>query len=591
MTTTILDRLDHHAARRPDDPAYFVKQGGIWQPTSWRRCQAEVQLAARAFADFGVGPGSSVGLLGFNRPPWTLGALAAMATGGAAAGVYTTNAPSQVAYVLAHAEAAVVVVENGEQWRKVEQVLDQLPALRRVVVMEEDETPDDPLAISWRQLLEHGGSLSEELLQARRAALDPDQLASLIYTSGTTGPPKGVMLSHANLLDTSRICAGLLAARATDRALSYLPLAHIAEQMLSIHVPTYAGYPVYYAESIERMLDNLKEVRPTVVFGVPRVWERMQTALSERMAGTRGIKARLVSWAMWVAQRSAEARNRGLDPGAWLGLRERLAERLVQRKVKRALGLDQARICASGAAPIAAEVLHFLAGLGIVIHEVYGQSEGCGPTTWNRPGKTRFGTVGPPLPEVEVRLAADGEVWVRGPNVFLGYLKEEAATAEVLDADGWLHSGDLGVFADGFLSITGRKKEIMITSGGKNIAPNNIESALKQIELVGDAVLIADGRKFISALLTLDPDRAADLATKLGVEVEELPTHVEVERQLAAGLAEVNSHLAKVEQVKVIRVLPRSLSLEAGELTPTLKVKRRVVEENWAVVIDSIYAG
>lgn len=592
MTETILDRLDQHARQRSGEAGYFHKTAAGWTATSWSEFSDQVRLAAAAFVALGVGPGSTVGILGFNRPEWTTSVLAAMATGGAAAGIYTTNAANQVAYILDHAESVVAVVENREQWDKVAAVRDQLPQLERIVVMEAAEAPDDAQTISWSQLLELGAGVPPKQLEERRESLRPEQLATLIYTSGTTGPPKGVMLSHDNLVATSRICGQVLASTAEDRALSYLPLAHVAEQMLSIHVPVFNGYPVYYAESIDKMLDNLREVRPTVMFGVPRVWERMHTGLSGRMEAAQGIKKLLAQWAMGVGRRTAEVVNGGGQPGPWLAWQGRLARRLVHDKVRAALGLDQVRICASGAAPIAVEVLQFFAGFGLSIHEVYGQSEGCGPTTWNRPGSTRFGTVGPALPEVEVRLAEDSEVLVRGPNIFLGYLKDPAATAEALDSEGWLHSGDLGSLdGRGFLTITGRKKEIMITSGGKNIAPNNIESALKQIDLVGDAVLIAEGRKFIAALLSLDPERIAGLAEELSVPESELAEHPEVRRRLAAGVEQVNAGLSRVEQVRAFRALPRPLSIEGGELTPTLKVKRQVVEERYADLIEQIYAA
>lgn len=591
MGKTLLDSLDRNARQRPEDPAYYQKEKGIWQATCWREYRHQVRLAAKAFLDFGAGPRTTVGVLGSNRPPWTISALAAMATGGAAAGIYTTNAASQVAYVLGHADAVVAVVEDGEQWRKIDAIRNDLPRLRRVVVMIDEETPDDRLAMSWSALLEHGATIPQRLLDERRAALAPEQLASLIYTSGTTGPPKGVMLSHANLTATARICGALLATTPADRALSYLPLAHVAEQALTIHLPVYNGYPVYFAESVDKMLDNLKETRPTLVFGVPRVWERLQAGIEARLSTAPRGRALLSRWAMRTGRRTAAIRNEGGQPGLWLRLREQLAAKLVHRKIQRALGLDQARICTSGAAPIAVEVLEYFAGLGIVLREVYGQSEDCGPTSWNRPGRTRFGTVGPPLPEVEVKIADDGEVLVRGPNVFLGYLKDPTATAAAKDADGWLHSGDIGRFdEDGYLLITGRKKEIMITSGGKNIAPNLIESALKHIALVGDAVLVADGRKFVSALLSLEPERAARMAAELGKRPEEMAADPVVEQHLASELEKVNQHLSRVEQVKAFRVLPRPLSIEAGELTPTLKVKRRVVEERYAHLIDSIYA-
>ncbi len=587
MTETILTHLDAHAADRPDDSAFAAKHGEEWITTSWSQYRDLVRQAGRGFLGLRVQPGGTVGILGFNRPEWAIGCLGAAAGGGVPVGIYQTCAPNQVGYILGHAESRVVIVENAEQWEKVRQVWDQLPALRHAVLMAGAEIAEpDPRVRSWEDFMAVGLEVPEAELDARLGALDSDRLATLIYTSGTTGTPKAVMLSHANLVDTCRIYGDLHGIGTGERLLSYLPFAHIAEQMLSIHMAAYVGYTIYYAESPEKLAQNIGEVEPTIFFGVPRVWERIHSAVASRLQAATGAKGRLAAWALDVGRRAAGAWDRGEPLGGWLALRHRLAEGLVLSRVRRRLGFGRLEFGATGAAPVNREVLDFFAALGVPIFEVYGLSESCGPGTWNHAGKHRLGTVGPAPEEVEVRIAADGEVLFRGPNVFQGYYKDPAATAEAL-VDGWLRSGDLGTFDDdGFLTITGRKKELIITSGGKNIAPAGIESALRDLELVAEAVVIGDGRRYLTALVTLDAEAAARLSPGGGSQHQDPRILAEVER----GVEAVNRRFARVETVRKFSLLRRNFTLEDGELTPTLKIKRRVVAENWAEVIEEMYA-
>ncbi len=589
MTTTILTRLREHADERPRATAYAAKAGGRWVTTTWADFDQQVQQATRAMIALGVPPGATVGILGFNRPEWTLSYLGAMAAGAVPIGIYQTCAPNQVGYVAAHAEMRVIVVENDEQCQKVHLVRGDLPALEHVVMMA-GEAPDDQSVIAWDDFMARGRETSGEALEERTAAIRSDQLGTLIYTSGTTGTPKGVMLSHSNLVETARICDSLHDVGGDDCTLSYLPMAHIAEQMISIHFAIYSGFAVYYAESIDKLAVNLAEVEPTIFFGVPRVWERIHAGVLAKLETAPAVRRRLARWALGAGARAASRRFAGEPASGFLGLQQRLAEKLVLSKVRWRLGMARMTLAASGAAPIGRDVLDFFAALGVPIYEVYGLSETCGPGTWNYAGETRLGTVGPALPEVEVEVAGDGEVMFRGPNVFQGYFKSPDETAEALDADGWFHTGDLGQLdADGYLTITGRKKELIITSGGKNIAPTGIEAVLKKIELVGEAVVIGDARKFLSALLTLEQEAAGRFAAEHGIEgpLHESPRLIE---ELERGVDAVNATLARVEQVRKFEVLPRSFTVGDGELTPTLKLRRRQIADNWAEVIDSIYS-
>ncbi len=590
MHDTIPARLFARAASSPAKPAYYEKHHGVWVPTGYRAFAAQVMRTGKALMALGCGPGSTVSILGFNRPEWVIFDVASMAIGGAPAGIYATCSPSEVAYIVRHARSPVVLVEDEAQWRKIEKERSSLPDLRWVVTMR-GAGVTGPGVIAWEELDARGQGVSDADFFARLHALEPGALATLIYTSGTTGPPKGVMLSHRNLAWTAMVVRDMLGARPEpDRSLSYLPLSHIAEQMFTIHAPITTGSAVYYAESLEQVADNLREVRPTVFFGVPRVWEKMQAGITGKLAEARGARKALAAWAMTVGREVSARRMRGQPLPPALAAQHRVADRLVLSKVKQAIGLDQARECASGAAPIAKEVLELFASLDLVVHEVYGQSEDTGPTSYNRRGLVKLGTVGPAFPGVDVKLAEDGEILVRGPNVFLGYYGEPEATAEVL-VDGWLHSGDLGAFDDeGFLSITGRKKEILITAGGKNVAPKNIEAALKSHPLVGEAVIIGDRRKFLTALVTLDPEAVARFRRERGLGGDTPdPERPEIVAEVQRAVDAANADLARVEQVKKFRILPRPFGVDTGELTPTLKVKRRVINEAYAAEIEEMY--
>ena len=576
---TIPHRLLRQAVDRADAVAYQAKVAGRWQATTYRAFVTEVRTAARALIALGLPARGAVALLGFNRPEWVIVAHATMMAGGAAAGIYTTSSPEEVHYIVDHSEAVVVLVEDATQLAKVQARRADLPHCRHIVLMRGTAAAGGDDVLTWEAFLARGADASEAALDERLASLAQTDLASLIYTSGTTGPPKGVMLSHGNLAWTARALLDVGGSVEGDVALSYLPLSHIAEQTASIHMPATAGSTVYFAESIEKIADNLKDARPTVFFGVPRIWEKFHAALAAKLGALTGAKQKLVAWARSVCTEVNAHRDRGTAVPRLLDLQYRLAQRLVIGKLKAALGLDRARVLISGAAPIAADVLAFFASLDLPVQEIYGQSEDCGPTSFNLPGKTRLGSVGPPLPGIEVKLADDGEILVRGPNVFMGYFKEPAATAEVL-IDGWLHSGDLGAFdADGFLSITGRKKEIIITAGGKNIAPRNIEAALKQLPLITEAVVIGDRRHYLTALITIDEALAPALAPDA------------VRAQVQAQVDRVNHTLARVEQIKKFEVLPRAFSLDSGELTPTHKLRRKVIAARYDREIEAMYAG
>lgn len=589
MADTIPARLFDQAERRPGQPAYYEKVAGEYQSVSWGEYADQVRRAAKSLIALGFSAGQHVAILGFNRPEWVITDVACMAVGGAPAGIYATNSAEEVAYIAGHAEVPVLLVEDKAQLEKVLSVRGELPHLEYVVTMRGAPDVDDPMVLTWEEFMARGDGVEESRFIDRLEALAPDDLATLIYTSGTTGPPKGVMLTHHNLTWTADASQGVIPLHSEDRSVSYLPLSHIAEQMFTIHVPISLGSRVYFAESIEALADNIKEVRPTLFFAVPRVWEKFHDGVMAELGKASGAKAKVASWAQGVGRKVVELKNRGEEPSGLLGVQYKLASKLVHHKVKEALGMDECRAAVTGAAPISTEVLWFFAGFDLPILEVYGQSEGTGPTTFNKPGKTRFGSVGPAYPGTEVTIADDGEVLLRGGNVFAGYYKDRSATDDCL-VDGQLHSGDLGAFDDeGMLTITGRKKDIIITAGGKNVAPKNLEAAMKDNLLVSEAVIIGDRRKFLSALVTLNPETSDAFAVAHGISGQLHESEL-IRNEIQATVDAMNERFARVEQVKKFVILPRELTIEDGELTGTLKVKRNVVNEHFSSAIESMYA-
>ena len=583
---TVIQMMEETVARHGDRPALKSKRGGSWVATSWHSYRDEVRAVARGFIRLGLEPGQAVGIVGKSRHEWFVADLAAIAAGGVPTGIYTTSTSEQVRYIADHADAAVLVLENAEYLAKLGS-LRKLKKLRAIVLMEGGASGEG--VVAWEDLSRLGALVPEGELLRRIEGQRPDDLATLIYTSGTTGPPKGVMLSHRNLTWIAQRTVELCHLVPGEEVVSYLPLSHIAEQVVSLYTPLASGMTTAFAESLDKLPEALREIRPHFFFGVPRVWEKIQAGMQAAGAAAPPLRRRLVAWAKTQGLAGGYAEQRGDKAPALHGL----ARRLVFDKVRARLGLDRAHLCGTSAAPIARETLEYFLSLGIPVLEVYGLSECTGPATASVPARYRTGKAGVAIPGSEIRIADDGEILIRGPHVFLGYFKDAAATAEALDADGWLHSGDIGTLdPDGFLQVTDRKKELIITSGGKNIAPQVLETRLKQIPGVGHAVALGDRRHFVAALLTLDPARLAAAATAAGSparvaqEAARCPLfRAFVEREIER----VNTSLARYEMVRRFAILPREFSIDGGELTPTLKLKRRVVAEKYAAEIERLY--
>jgi long-chain acyl-CoA synthetase len=596
---TLCDLLAEHAEGHGDAPAMSWKRDGAWQTLSWRDYRERVAEAAMGLAGLGVGRGDFVAIMATNRPEHVVCDQAAVHAGATPTSFYFTLAAEQLQYVAGHCEAKVAVLEDRAMLKRWQDVRDGLPALRHLVLLDGAEETDGPDVLGWDELVRRG----REALAADRSGFEelrgrvgPEDNAALLYTSGTTGPPKGVLLTHHNLLYETAALRRLAELDPDGSSVSYLPLAHIAERVLSIYVPLALRTHVWFCPEPTEAVEYVREARPTIFFGVPRVWEKVKAGIQAKLAAEenerkRKIAQRAVATGLEVVRRT----QRGQPLPFGLRARHALLERLVLAKVRHAIGLDRCRFASSAASPLAVDVAEFFAALGLPVVELYGMTETTAAATGNRPGKVKIGTVGPALDGVEVRLAGDGEVLVRGPVNTPGYFRQPEATAELIDAEGWLHTGDVGELDDdGHLKIVDRKKELIITSSGKNLSPANIEGLLKEHPLIGQALVYGDDRPYVVALIVLDHELAPAWAASNGLDGSDLAAlaasdRVQAEVQLAVDA--VNQRLSRIEQVKRFEILPVEWTAESEELTPTLKLRRRIIHAKYADRIDTLYAG
>ncbi len=583
------------ARKRPNEAALRVKRFGLWQSISWAEYERQVCNFAGSLMAFGVDVSQSVAILGDNRPEWVISDLGTQTAGAISVGIYPTTAAEGVQYMLLHSDSSIVVVENAEQLEKVLEVREHCPKLRRIIVMDLKGLNDfkDPMVVSFDAALEEGAQYHAKnlnALQERLAARTADDPAVIIYTSGTTGLPKGAILSHRNLVFAGKVFGLANPTSASDQVLSFLPLSHIVERMFSVVLPAFYGYTLHFAENPETVLENLREVRPTIFFGVPRVWEKMMSGIEIRMGRADALKKAAYRWAMSQGKASALRNLESQNPNSGAGL----ASLLVLQSLRQKLGLDRANVVLSGAAPIAPSVLEFFHGLGVKIREGYGQTENTASATSCQGTQIKLGTVGQALPGVEIKIAIDGEILMRGENVFLGYHKDDTATKAALE-NGWLLTGDIGELdANGNLSITGRKKDIFITAAGKNIAPAFLENKLKASPYINDAVLIGDGQKFLTALIILDEDSVTTWAQgrKLPFTTySDLTQNEDVQNLIQTEIETVNKTVSRAEEVKKFRILPKRLHQEDGDITPTLKVKRASIMKTYNALIEEMYGS
>ncbi|GIW42718.1 MAG: long-chain acyl-CoA synthetase [Candidatus Binatia bacterium] len=593
---TVCSLFQETVRRFADAEAMKWKEGEAWRGMTWAEYGQRVRELANGLFALGFEKGQFATILGSNRPEYYVADLGILHAGGVPVSLYNTLSPEQIEYIVNHCEAVLSFVENRAFYEKLAAIRDRIPRVRRVVVFEKRDVPKDDWAVSLEEVLELGRRYEREhpdRFEKTWQAVRPEDLATLIYTSGTTGPPKGVMVTHRNVAWTTESLERVYPRRPGMRHISYLPLAHIAERMTGHYLHLKGASLCYFCPAPQEIAAYLLEVRPQFFFAVPRIWEKMYYGLTSAIEGLEEAQKKAVQEAITVRLEVVRREQRGEEVPEDLRRKAEEAEPIVAL-VRARLGLDQVELASTGAAPIAPEILEWFHAIGIPIAEVYGQSEDTGPTSWNRPGRVKIGTVGPTIPGVEVKLAEDGELLVRGGNVTAGYYKEPELTAETFDAEGWLHSGDVAeIDEEGFLRIVDRKKEILITAGGKNIAPSNIENALKQKPLIGQACVVGDRRPYVTALLVLDPESARQWARERGLpeDLEVLARHPDVHREIQRYVDEVNEKLSNVERIKKFAILPTEWTVDSGELTPTLKMKRKVVHERYADVIESLYRG
>jgi long-chain acyl-CoA synthetase len=579
--------------RKPEHLKY--KKDGAWRAISSEELRAAVEETSMGLRALGVGKGDKVAILSENRPEWAIADLATLCAGAADATIYATLTAPQVQYILADSEAKAVFVSNAAQAAKVAEVRAQLPDLQHVVRFDQapaaGTTSLDELRAKGREALQ----ADRDAVRHRAAEVARDDIATLIYTSGTTGDPKGVMLSHGNLLHNVLAAAKVFPMVNQEwTCLSFLPLCHSFERTAGHNFALYAGETIAYAESVERVPENMLEVRPDIMCSVPRLYEKMYARVNEKVASDPPLRQKIFRWAIGVGREIFAHTVARTAPGPLLKLKFALADRLVFSKIKARTG-GRLQIFISGGAPLAREIAEFFGAAGMLICEGYGLSETSPVITCNYPGRVKPGTVGLPLEHVEVKIAEDGEILTRGPHVMRGYFKKPEATAEAIDKDGWFHTGDIGrVDEDGCLVITDRKKDIIVTSGGKNIAPQPIENRLKANKLFAEVVMIGNKRNFAAALVVPAFEALEAWAKQQGLTVggrEELVRRPEVLAHYQGLVNGMTADLAQFEKIKKIALVAREFTQESGELTPTLKVKRRVVEERYKPMIDAMYEG
>jgi len=576
------------AAQRHSGVALQYRRDGATAYISYPELGTTSSELARGLISLGIEQGDRVAILGLTSADWTLADCGTLCAGAVVTPIYHTNSPLECAYVLEHSDARVVFCENAEQAAKVEQVRDRCPALEHVVLF---QSADSEL-LTLDGLRRLGSEVPPEAVTQRLEAVGPDDLATLVYTSGTTGPPKGCMLSHDNFLSTVRMYEQELHFDDTHSLYQFLPLAHVLARVAQMVALGAGARIIYWTGDATKIVDELGETGPTHFPAVPRIYEKIHSAVMGRIEDGPSAQRRLFDWALQAGGRARDSLRARKQPGLLTDLQYRVADPLALAKVREVFG-PHLQLALVGAAPVAKELLEFFDACGVLVLEGYGLTESCAASTLNIPDAVRFGTVGKPLPGTEVTIAPDGEILIRGPHVFKGYFKNAGATEEALDLDGWLHSGDLGsIDRQGFLEITGRKKDLIITSSGKNITPVNIESELRDARYITEAVVYGDRRPYLVAMLTLDPDESVKLAERLGIGTDpatiaaDPQVHAEIQKDVDA----VNAKLARIEQVKRFAILDHDLSQEAGELTPTLKVKRAFVYDKYRDVFARLYA-
>ena len=571
----------------PKKAVLYKDDSGQWVSKTYAEVGEIVRSLSLGLIDLGIEKGDKVAILSNTRPEWSYFDFAALSAGATVVPIYQTNSAEECQYVLENSDSIAVVVEDDAQLEKVRQVREACPSLEHVIRM----TGQSADTISMDQLAARGAGGTDADWERRWGSVTRDDICTFIYTSGTTGPPKGCVISHGNYRAMLDMVHEVSVLGSDELTYLFLPLAHSFALLIQFGTFDLGATLAYWERDPLKIVPNLGEVKPTYFPSVPRIFEKIYTAATAAVEKEGGLKKRVFDWAVEVGKKTRRLEREGRTPGPLLAAQYRLADRQVLSKIRGLFG-GNLKLAVTGAAPINPEILEFFDAAGVLVLEGWGMTETSTAATIATPEDFKVGTVGKPFPGCEIKIADDGEILVKGPNVFQGYYKNEEATRETL-VDGWLHTGDIGeIDSDGFVKITGRKKDIIITAGGKNITPANLEAEIKQHPLVSQCVVIGDRRPYLVALVTLDPEEAAKYASEHGLpaDLEALARNADIKASIDAHVEKINERFARVEQVKKVAILPRDLSQEGGELTPTLKVKRNVVADKYQGEVESLYA-
>jgi len=585
-----VSRFDSKIAMREKDL-------GIWQSITWKQYGEKARAVGLGLVSLGLKRGDVVSILSENNPEWLFCDMGTLGVGGVSNGVYTTDSAKQVEYLCLDSNTRFFVAENEEHLDKILEVRENLPNLAKIIVLDMEGLRDfnDDMVISIDELYKLGEAYHKEhptFWEDEVAKSRPTDLAILIYTSGTTGPPKGAMISHRNLMFQISNQTPLVGFGPEDEQLSFLPLCHIAERAFTVFLPLYVGSLVNFVEGLDTVPENIREVSPTIFFAVPRIWEKFYSAIMLQLSDATGLQKLAYKMAIGAGGRIAECKLEGKTPSTLDRLKFWIGDYLVLKNLKRFLGLDRAHYLGTGAAPISPDLIKWYLALGLNMYEVYGQTENVGLATSNLPDRFKIGTVGGAAPNTEVSLSDQGEILLKGPHVFMGYLNKPEKTAETV-VDGWLHTGDVGYIDNqGFVKITDRMKDIIITAGGKNITPSEIENQLKFSPYISDAVVIGDKRKYLTCLIMIDQENVEKYAQDRDVpftNFQSLCRAKEVEELIWQEVEKVNKNFAQVETIKKFRLIDEILTAEDDELTPTMKLKRSFVNKKYKELIDTMY--
>jgi long-chain acyl-CoA synthetase len=578
--------------------AFRKKELGLWTDTTWETYGKEVKIAGMALQALGLKNGQKISILSEPREEWLYCDLGCACIGGVTVGIYTTNAPDEVEYIVGHSDSQIYFAEDEEQLDKVLVVRDKLPLLKKIIVYDMEGLRDfkDPMVMSYAEFRQLGIQEIEKnpgLFETLGAAVKPEDTLFIVYTSGTTGRPKGAMLSHHNIIYATSMGAETAFIYGNEEALTFLPLCHVAERVGAVFNQLMMGQTLNFAENLETVPIDLREVQPTNFFAVPRFWEKFYSSIYMTINEANWVEQKVFHWAVKIGHKTSSLKLAHKSVPLYLLFLNAIADFAVFRNTRAMVGLGRGYNMVSGGAPIAPEILAFFHAVGLRIKEVYGQTEDSGPTSTHHRDNIKLGTVGQPFPGVTVKIAEDGEILVKGDNVFQGYLKEPELTKEYLTEDGWLHSGDLGEFdEDGFLKITGRKKDIIITAGGKNITPQYIENKLKASIYINDAIIIGDRKAYLTALIMIDKENVTDFAQKQRIPFttfKSLCHQKEVIDLIGEDVRRVNDQLARVENIRKFRLIDVELQAEDPELTATMKLKRGYVNEKFKDLIKEMY--